>query len=131
DDVAVDVRDRPIHVDVFGPGCPGICEQVHAHVVDPLLRAGAVDDDGVADGQARGRIDGEADRADGDVLVGDGVGGPRDGGARAGAVELDDGALAGSGRMDERLRLAGTAQDDATGGDAEVRADFVRAGRQQ
>src|SRR5207249_216524 len=93
DYVAIDVRDRAIHVDVFGARGPGVIQQVHPHVVDPLLRAGAVNDDGVADGEVGGGIDVEAEGADGDVFVDDLVGRARDGGARPAAVELDDRAL--------------------------------------
>src|ERR1044071_6378991 len=84
----VDGGDDAIPILVFGAGGPlscagvGIGDAIHADVVDPVGRAGAVHNDRVANVQVGRSADVEGIGADGDVGVGDGIGRARDGGSR-------------------------------------------------
>jgi len=121
----------------------GAGQAAHADGGDPLLRAGACDDDVVSDGEACGGFDGEEAGAGGYGFVGNlnGVGEP---GIRATAcfdegaaiVPLgDDGGAAGSGAAaaqyysaDVQTKLAG--DEEAAGAEQDGSAEAVRVERQ-
>src|SRR5262249_34026448 len=73
---AFDPRDAPGPVQVLGVGLPGVLEQVHADVVDPVGRAGPVHDHGVPDVEPRDAVQPEADGPHRHVLVNDVAGRP-------------------------------------------------------
>ena len=106
---------RALPVLVLRARRPGVVQQVHADVVDPVGGAGAVDEDRVADGEAGGGADVKRACADGDVGIGDRVGRSA-GGARAGAVNLDEESRGGAGGF--QARAGGRAVADAHQHDA-------------